>query len=60
MDYNHSRKAGNQGDVWKHAVLTAVADAIDVGEEVLYVESHSGTPVHQLVGAASGSGGQVV
>src|SRR5688500_8261943 len=31
MDYNHSRKAGNQGDVWKHAVLTAVADAIDVG-----------------------------
>ena len=49
MDYSHSRKAGNQGDVWKHAVLTAVADAIDVGEEVLYVESHSGAPVHELV-----------
>jgi 23S rRNA A2030 N6-methylase RlmJ len=49
MDYSHSRKAGNQGDVWKHTVLTAVADAIELGDEVLYVESHSGAPVHQLV-----------
>jgi 23S rRNA A2030 N6-methylase RlmJ len=60
MDYNHSRKAGNQGDVWKHAVLTAVADAIDVGEEVLYVESHSGTRCTNLLPARSGSGGRVV
>ena len=49
MDYSHSRKAGNQGDVWKHAVVTAVAEAIEVGEEVLYVEPHSGVPVHPLV-----------
>jgi 23S rRNA A2030 N6-methylase RlmJ len=49
MDYSHSRKAGNQGDVWKHTVLAAVADTIELGEEVLYVESHSGAPVHPLV-----------
>ncbi len=49
MDYSHSRKAGNQGDVWKHAVLLAVADALEVGERVVYVESHSGAPIHQLI-----------
>jgi 23S rRNA A2030 N6-methylase RlmJ len=48
MEYSHFRKAGNQGDVWKHAVLLAVADAIEVGERAVYVESHAGAPVHEL------------
>ncbi len=46
--YSHSRKAGNEGDVWKHAVLLAVAGTIPVGDDAVYVESHSGAPVHQL------------
>lgn len=46
--YNHSRKAGNEGDVWKHSVLLAVAGTMPVGEQVLYVESHSGAPMHRL------------
>ena len=48
MQYSHSLKAGNEGDVWKHAVLLVVADAIHVDNDALYVESHSGAPVHQL------------
>lgn len=48
MEYSHSRKAGNRGDVWKHAVLVALADSIPLGTEALYVESHCGAPVHQL------------
>lgn len=48
MKYSHSRKAGNAGDVWKHAVLITIAGAMPVGDDVLYVESHSGAPVHSL------------
>ena len=48
MEYSHSRKAGNEGDVWKHAVLLALAGAMPVGDNVIYVESHSGAPVHKL------------
>ena len=48
MPYNHSHNAGNEGDVWKHAVLLVVADTIHVDNDALYVESHSGAPVHQL------------
>ena len=49
MAYSHSRKAGNESDVWKHAVLLAVADRLALGDQALYVESHSGAPVHQLM-----------
>lgn len=49
MTYNHSRKAGNQGDVWKHFVLVELANAIaKESDEFRYVESHSGVPVHEL------------
>jgi len=48
MAYDHSRKAGNLGDVWKHAVLVAVAKHIPVKSTFRYAESHSGGPVHQL------------
>lgn len=49
MQYSHSRKAGNEGDVWKHCVLLAVADTLPLNDEPCYVESHSGAPVHRLV-----------
>ena len=52
MPYDHSRKAGNRGDVWKHFVLVALADAIPHGAEgsksFRYVESHAGAPFHAL------------
>ena len=52
MPYDHSRKAGNRGDVWKHFVLVALADAIphDLkgSESFRYVESHAGAPLHDL------------
>jgi len=49
MDYNHSRKAGNRGDVWKHSVLLALADSVGATSDTFqYVESHSGAPVHEL------------
>ena len=52
MPYDHSRKAGNRGDVWKHFVLVALADAIPYGaggsESFRYVESHAGAPLHDL------------
>ncbi|MGE3274177.1 MAG: 23S rRNA (adenine(2030)-N(6))-methyltransferase RlmJ [Vicinamibacterales bacterium] len=49
MAYNHSRKAGNEGDVWKHAVLLAVVDGLTLNDDAIYVESHSGSPVHNLM-----------
>lgn len=49
MEYSHSRKAGNEGDVWKHAVLLAAAGLVPLSDEPRYVESHSGAPVHSLV-----------
>jgi 23S rRNA (adenine2030-N6)-methyltransferase len=49
MEYNHSRKAGNQGDVWKHAVLVTLADSVAGKSDAFqYVESHCGSPVHEL------------
>ena len=49
VDYDHSRKAGNRGDVWKHGVLVALAGIIAKHSgQFRYVESHSGAPVHQL------------
>ena len=52
MPYDHSRKAGNRGDVWKHFILVALADAIPPGADgsksFRYVESHAGAPLHSL------------
>lgn len=49
MAYEHSRKAGNRGDVWKHAVLVALTDAIAADSDSFhYVESHAGAPLHDL------------
>ena len=49
MVYEHSRKAGNCGDVWKHAVLVALTDAIKTNSDPFrYVESHAGAPLHEL------------
>lgn len=49
MTYDHSRKAGNRGDVWKHAVLVALTDAIAADSDSFhYVESHAGAPLHDL------------
>jgi 23S rRNA A2030 N6-methylase RlmJ len=48
-EYDHSRKAGNRGDVWKHAALVALADAILVlSDTCRYVDFHSGAPAHVL------------
>lgn len=49
MAYDHARKAGNRGDVWKHAVLVALTDAITADSgSFRYVESHAGGPLHDL------------
>ena len=50
MTYNHSKKAGNRGDVLKHAILTLLADQIDiVGETFVWLETHAGAPIHVSV-----------
>ena len=55
MLYNHSKKAGNRGDVWKHAILTLIADHIEIkSEKFIWLETHAGAPLHQLHRAASG------
>ena len=47
--YNHSRKAGNPGDVWKHFILVALADVVAGKSGTFqYVETHCGAPVHRL------------
>lgn len=49
MEYNHSRKAGNLGDVWKHFILVELANAIiKRSDSFCYIESHSGAPIHEL------------
>ena len=49
MTYDHSRKAGNLGDVWKHNVLVALVDAMPGNiESFRYVECHAGAPIHNL------------
>ena len=58
MAYNHSRKAGNLGDVWKHTVLVAVADVIrGNGRPFRYVECHAGAPSHELTDNGEWRGG---
>lgn len=48
MTYDHGKKAGNLGDVWKHAVLVSIASRIAASAPFRYVESHSGGPYHPL------------
>jgi 23S rRNA (adenine2030-N6)-methyltransferase len=49
MAYNHSRKAGNLGDVWKHFILVELASVIiKNSDSFCYVESHCGAPIHEL------------
>lgn len=48
MAYDHSKKAGNLGDLWKHAVLISIAERMPVDNSFRYVETHSGAPIHTL------------
>lgn len=58
MSYDHSRKAGNLGDVWKHSTLVALADAVPKkSKSFRYVESHTGAPFHRLAGKGEWSCG---
>lgn len=57
MTYDHSKKAGNRGDVWKHAVLISVADRLIPASTLRYVESHSGAPLHALASGGEWEGG---
>lgn len=53
MPYDHTTKAGNAGDVWKHYILLCVAEGIQrqhTGEaDFLYVETHCGQGVYPLL-----------
>ena len=56
--YDHSRKAGNRGDVWKHSVLIAVADTMgSKADSFRYVECHAGAPIHVLTENGEWRGG---
>ena len=47
--YDHARKAGNRGDVWKHETLVFVADLIPITNDTFsYLDFHAGTPIHTL------------
>jgi hypothetical protein len=49
MAYDHSTKAGNRGDVWKHGLLTLLADKIHVPQRAFHwLETHAGAPIHRL------------
>ena len=47
--YDHARKAGNPGDLFKHAILAYVASKLArSGVAFRYVESHVGRPLYRL------------
>ena len=47
--YDHGRKAGNPGDLFKHAVLSHVVTSLArPGATFLYAETHAGPPSHRL------------
>jgi len=49
MGYDHSRHAGNAGDLWKHLILAEVAGRLfEAGTIRVYVESHAGSPEYVL------------
>lgn len=47
-EYNHSRKTGNAGDVWKHFILLNVADCLAGTGSFTYAETHSGIGIYSL------------
>lgn len=56
--YNHSNKAGNTGDVWKHFMLTVLARDISLdSDSIHYVDCHAGAPVHDLIKGGEWQGG---
>ena len=57
MAYDHGTKAGNRGDVWKHAVLVSVADRLTPATTLRYMESHSGAPIHAPARTGEWKGG---
>ena len=40
MMYDHSSKAGNKGDVWKHFALVTVVDRLPSSDTFRYVDTH--------------------
>jgi 23S rRNA A2030 N6-methylase RlmJ len=48
MAYDHARKAGNKGDVWKHFTLVTVVDRLDASNDFRYIDVHSGAPSYEL------------
>jgi 23S rRNA A2030 N6-methylase RlmJ len=46
--YDHARKAGNKGDVWKHFTVVTVVDRLGVDDTFRYVDIHSGAPSYEL------------
>ncbi len=53
MSYDHSEKAGNEGDVWKHFILTVIAESISIPSNSFhYIDCHSGAPIHDLRNAS--------
>ena len=48
MTYDHSNKAGNRGDVWKHFALATVIDRLPSSDTLRYVDTHCGAPQHEL------------
>lgn len=47
--YDHRRFAGNQGDVWKHALLLEVAAALSLNKNrFTYLETHAGPGMSPL------------
>ena len=53
MEYDHSDKIGNEGDVVKHAVLCALVEALLDQTPIVpfvYAESHTGRAVYVLPG----------
>jgi 23S rRNA A2030 N6-methylase RlmJ len=51
MSYTHTEKAGNCGDVVKHAILATIVDYLvsrSKSGPFIYVETHAGRPVYRL------------
>ena len=58
MAYDHVKKAGNRGDVWKHFVLVTLADKLPGNSDtVRYIECHAGAPLHKLKKPGEWQGG---
>jgi 23S rRNA A2030 N6-methylase RlmJ len=58
VSYDHGRKAGNSGDVWKHFILvSAVQSAREGSQNFRYLDSHAGAPVHGLLPKGEWAGG---